>query len=132
MGLQDKVLSRVGKLSGGQKQRLSLGCALVGKPKILFLDEPTTGLDPSARHNLWDIILKFKTDGGTVILTTHYMDEAEKLCDRLMIMNKGQLIAMGAPADLVKSVGSAQVKFHPVTLEDVFIDLTGRGLTDEF
>ena len=103
--LAEKVDAWVGKLSGGQRQRLAVATALVGNPKILFLDEPTTGLDPQSRHQLWEIIRKFQRKGGTVMLTTHYMDEAERLCDRLAIMDHGQIIAEGSPADLIDRLG---------------------------
>jgi ABC-2 type transport system ATP-binding protein len=103
--LEDKADSWVGKLSGGQRQRLAVATALVGSPKLLFLDEPTTGLDPQSRRQLWDIIRLFQRDGGTVLLTTHYMDEAERLCDRLAIVDHGQVIAEGSPADLIERLG---------------------------
>jgi ABC-2 type transport system ATP-binding protein len=103
--LTEKADAWVGKLSGGQRQRLAVATALVGNPKILFLDEPTTGLDPQSRRQLWDIIRGFQRDGGTVLLTTHYMDEAERLCDRLAIVDHGQIIAEGTPADLIERLG---------------------------
>jgi ABC-2 type transport system ATP-binding protein len=103
--LTEKADSWVGKLSGGQRQRLAVATALVCNPKILFLDEPTTGLDPQSRRQLWDIIRQFQRDGGTVLLTTHYMDEAERLCDRLAIVDHGQIIAEGSPADLIERLG---------------------------
>ena len=103
--LTEKADAWVGKLSGGQRQRLAVATALVGNPKILFLDEPTTGLDPQSRRQLWDIIRSFQRDGGTVLLTTHYMDEAERLCDRLAIVDHGQIIAEGTPADLIERLG---------------------------
>ena len=103
--LQEKRNSRVGALSGGQKQRLALACALVGGPEFLFLDEPTTGLDPQARRQLWDLIEHFKDAGRTILLTTHYMDEAEKLCDRVAIMDHGKVIALGSPRELISSIG---------------------------
>jgi ABC-2 type transport system ATP-binding protein len=103
--LEEKRKSRVGSLSGGQKQRLALACALVGDPELLFLDEPTTGLDPQARRQLWDLIEQFKLAGRTIVLTTHYMDEAERLCDRVAIMDHGKVIALGAPRELVASIG---------------------------
>ena len=103
--LEEKSNSWVGKLSGGQRQRLAVATALVGSPKILFLDEPTTGLDPQSRRQLWDIIRDFQRGGGTVLLTTHYMDEAERLCDRLAIVDHGQIIAEGSPADLIERLG---------------------------
>lgn len=102
--LEDKQKSRVGDLSGGQKQRLALACALVGDPEFLFLDEPTTGLDPQARRQLWGLIEQFKLARRTVLLTTHYMDEAQRLCDRVAIMNQGKVIALGTPRDLIASI----------------------------
>jgi ABC-2 type transport system ATP-binding protein len=107
--LTEKADSWVGKLSGGQRQRLAVATALVCNPKILFLDEPTTGLDPQSRRQLWDIIRAFQRDGGTVMLTTHYMDEAERLCDRLAIVDQGQIIAEGSPADLIERLGGHHV-----------------------
>jgi ABC-2 type transport system ATP-binding protein len=99
--LQEKAGSRVGALSGGQKQRLALACALVGDPELLFLDEPTTGLDPQSRRQLWELIERFKADGRSILLTTHYMDEAERLCDRVAIVDHGRMIALGAPQALI-------------------------------
>ncbi len=107
--LTEKADSWVGKLSGGQRQRLAVATALVCNPKILFLDEPTTGLDPQSRRQLWDIIRAFQRDGGTVLLTTHYMDEAERLCDRLAVVDHGQIIAEGSPADLIDRLGGHHV-----------------------
>jgi ABC-2 type transport system ATP-binding protein len=107
--LTEKADSWVGKLSGGQRQRLAVATALVCNPKILFLDEPTTGLDPQSRRQLWDIIRQFQRDGGTVLLTTHYMDEAERLCDRLAVVDHGQIIAEGSPADLIDRLGGHHV-----------------------
>lgn len=107
--LTEKADARVGKLSGGQRQRLAVATALVGNPKILFLDEPTTGLDPQSRRQLWDIIRVFQKAGGTVLLTTHYMDEAERLCDRLAIVDQGQVIAEGTPVDLIDRLGGHHV-----------------------
>ena len=103
--LTEKADAWVGKLSGGQRQRLAVATALVGNPRILFLDEPTTGLDPQSRRQLWEIIRQFQKSGGTVLLTTHYMDEAERLCDRLAIVDHGQIIAEGTPADLIDRLG---------------------------
>ena len=103
--LEEKAASRVGGLSGGQKQRLALACALVGDPDFLFLDEPTTGLDPQARRQLWDLIERFRASGRTILLTTHYMDEAERLCDRVAIMDHGKVIAQGTPRELIGSIG---------------------------
>ena len=107
--LEEKADSWVGKLSGGQRQRLAVATALVGSPKVLFLDEPTTGLDPQSRRQLWDIIRAFQQDGGTVLLTTHYMDEAERLCDRLAIVDHGQIIAEGSPTELIARLGGHHV-----------------------
>ena len=121
--LEEKAKSRVGSLSGGQKQRLALACALVGSPDFLFLDEPTTGLDPQARRQLWELIEQFKLAGRTILLTTHYMDEAERLCDRVAIMDHGKVIALGTPRELIASVCadhlvefSAGAKAHPLDL----------------
>jgi ABC-2 type transport system ATP-binding protein len=107
--LTEKADAWVGKLSGGQRQRLAVATALVCNPKILFLDEPTTGLDPQSRRQLWDIIRAFQRDGGTVLLTTHYMDEAERLCDRLAIVDHGEVIAEGSPSDLIDRLGGNHV-----------------------
>jgi ABC-2 type transport system ATP-binding protein len=104
--LEEKQKSRVGELSGGQKQRLAMACALVGDPELLFLDEPTTGLDPQARRQLWDLVEKFKSEGRTILLTTHYMDEAEQLCDHVAIMDHGKKIALGTPRELIASIGA--------------------------
>ncbi len=104
--LEEKRGARVGGLSVGQKQRLAMACALVGDPDLLFLDEPTTGLDPQARRQLWDLIERFKTEGRTIILTTHYMDEAERLSDRVAIMDHGKVIALGTPRELIASIGA--------------------------
>jgi len=107
--LEEKRRARVGTLSGGQKQRLALACALVGDPELLFLDEPTTGLDPQARRQLWELIEEFKRAGRTILLTTHYMDEAERLCERVAIMDHGKIIALGSPRELVASIGVEHV-----------------------
>jgi ABC-2 type transport system ATP-binding protein len=107
--LQEKRKSRVGALSGGQKQRLALACALVGDPELLFLDEPTTGLDPQARRQLWELIGQFKLAGRTILLTTHYMEEAEQLCGRVAIMDHGKVIALGTPRELIASIGVEHV-----------------------
>ena len=103
--LVEKRDARVGNLSGGQRQRLALACALVGDPHLLFLDEPTTGLDPQARRQVWDLIERFRRAGRTILLTTHYMDEAERLCDRVAIMDRGRMIAQGTPRELIASIG---------------------------
>jgi ABC-2 type transport system ATP-binding protein len=105
VALTEKAESYVGKLSGGQKQRLAVACALVGDPDLLFLDEPTTGLDPQSRRQLWDILRGFRAQGRTILLTTHYMDEAERLCDRVAVVDHGRVIALGAPAELVAKIG---------------------------
>ena len=115
VGLEEKRNARVGKLSGGQKQRLAVACALVSDPELLFLDEPTTGLDPQARLSLWDIVDKFRASGGTILLTTHYMEEATRLCDRVAIMDHGKMIALGTPAELIASLGAEQVIEFSVT-----------------
>src|SRR5262249_27169225 len=109
VSLEEKADAWVGKLSGGQKQRLAVACALVGDPDLLFLDEPTTGLDPQARRQLWDIIREFRKQGRTVLLTTHYMDEAERLCDRVAIVDQGKVIALGSPRELIASLGGEHV-----------------------
>jgi ABC-2 type transport system ATP-binding protein len=107
--LEEKRKSWVGKLSGGQKQRLAVACALVSRPELLFLDEPTTGLDPQSRRQLWDVIGRFRAGGGTVLLTTHYMEEAERLCDRVAIMDHGRIIALDTPHALIASLGAEHV-----------------------
>jgi ABC-2 type transport system ATP-binding protein len=107
--LHDKRNTWTQKLSGGQKQRLAVACALVSDPELLFLDEPTTGLDPQSRRQLWDVVLGFKARGRSVLLTTHYMDEAERLCDRVAIVDKGKVISLGTPAELIASLGGQQV-----------------------
>jgi ABC-2 type transport system ATP-binding protein len=107
--LEEKRNSRVGGLSGGQKQRLAMACALVGDPELLFLDEPTTGLDPQARRNLWELVDQLRISGRTIILTTHYMDEAERLCDRVAVMDHGKIIALGTPKELIASIGGEQI-----------------------
>ena len=189
--LQDKRTGRVGQLSGGQRQRLALACALVGDPALLFLDEPTTGLDPQSRRQLWDLIERFKADGRAILLTTHYMEEAERLCDQVAIVDHGRVIALGTPRELVASLSAEHVvefatapgaavreealrqvdgveaavrrgdtyrirvaelhravpallaelhlqgvqltelRTHSATLEDVFVELTGRHLREE-
>jgi ABC-2 type transport system ATP-binding protein len=129
--LESKRDSRVGKLSGGQKQRLSLACAMAGEPDLLFLDEPTTGLDPQSRRQLWETLKLYRARGGTVLLTTHYMDEAETLCDRVAIVDRGRVIAEGTPPDLIGSLAAPQVVVRTGTLEDVFMSLTGRHLRDD-
>ena len=107
--LDEKAEARVGQLSGGQRQRLALACALVGDPELLFLDEPTTGLDPQSRRQLWELIERFRAGGRTILLTTHYMDEAERLCDRVAIVDHGRVIALGTPRELIASLGAEHV-----------------------
>src|ERR1700677_4928563 len=113
--LEEKRKSRVGGLSGGQKQRLAMACALVGDPELLFLDEPTTGLDPQARRHLWDLVDGLKQAGRTIILTTHYMDEAERLCDRVAIMDHGRIIALDSPEKLIASIGGEHIVEFAIT-----------------
>jgi ABC-2 type transport system ATP-binding protein len=129
--LESKRRSWVVKLSGGQKQRLSIACALAGDPDLLFLDEPTTGLDPQSRRQLWNILARFREAGGTVLITTHYMDEAETLCDRVAIVDHGHVIAEDSPKALIASLAAPKVVVHEGTLEDVFMSLTGRHLREE-
>lgn len=132
--LEEKAKSYVEDLSGGQKQRLSITTALVHGPKVFFLDEPTTGLDPQARRHLWELIEKVREKGISVIMTTHYMDEAEILCDRIAIMDNGKIVAIDTPRNLIKQlIGRGFKKKQEVqqaSLEDVFIDLTGKALRD--
>jgi ABC-2 type transport system ATP-binding protein len=117
--LEEKRKSRVGGLSGGQKQRLAMACALVGDPELLFLDEPTTGLDPQARRHLWDLVEELKQAGRTIILTTHYMEEAERLCDRVAIMDHGRMIALGSPQQLIAMVGGEDIVEFAVSTSQV-------------
>jgi len=130
--LGDKADAYVEQLSGGQRQRFSITAALVHNPKVFFLDEPTTGLDPQARRNLWDLIEEVRDRGISVILTTHYMDEAEVLCDRIAIMDKGKIIALDTPRNLISALLKRGFKkkqeVQQANLEDVFIDLTGKEL----
>lgn len=134
VGLSDKASTYTENLSGGQLQRLSIAAALVHKPKVLFMDEPTTGLDPQARRNLWELVESVKKSGITVVLTTHYMEEAETLCDRVAIMDNGRIIAQDTPQVLIEKLLKSGFKKKKVkqeaTLEDVFIDLTGKELRD--
>jgi ABC-2 type transport system ATP-binding protein len=127
VSLTEKAEAWVGKLSGGQRQRLAVACALVGNPELLMLDEPTTGLDPQSRRQLWDIIRGFKDQGRTVLLTTHYMDEAERLCDRVAIVDHGKVIALGTPVELIARVGGAHVIEFTLNGQDV---LESAELTD--
>lgn len=132
--LEDKADSYVENLSGGQKQRVSITTALVHGPKVFFLDEPTTGLDPQARRHLWELIEKVRAKGISVIMTTHYMDEAEVLCDRIAVMDEGKIVAIDTPKNLVKALLKRGFKkeqhVEQANLEDVFIDLTGKGLRE--
>ena len=132
--LEEKIDARIGSLSGGQKQRLAVACALIGDPELLFLDEPTTGLDPQSRRQMWDVIARFRASGRSIVLTTHYMDEAERLCDRIAIVDHGKVIALGTPNELIARHGPpprTEVRTVTATLEDVFVSLTGRHLRDE-
>ena len=122
--LEEKRDGRVGKLSGGQKQRLALACAIVGDPDLLFLDEPTTGLDPQSRRQLWDLITDFKAHGRTILLTTHYMDEAEILCDRVAIVDHGKVIALGTPRELIRSLGAEHVVDFALSADGTQLDET--------
>ena len=132
--LTDKAKSYVEQLSGGQKQRFAIASTLVNNPAVLFLDEPTTGLDPQARRNLWDLIKEIRDEGITIVLTTHYMDEAELLCDRLAIMDAGKIITIDTPHNLIQQLLARGFKKKQVVeqanLEDVFIDLTGKAIRD--
>jgi len=133
--LREKAKSYVAQLSGGQKQRFSIAAALVNDPVIIFLDEPTTGLDPQARRHLWGVIKRIRSEGKTIVLTTHYMDEAEELCDRVAIMDSGKIIATGSPHELVQQLLGKGFKKERVerlaNLEDVFLDLTGHSLRED-
>ena len=126
--LLDKVNAKPEELSGGQKQRFSIACALVNQPLVLFLDEPTTGLDPQAKHNLWKLIRKLNLYGMTIILTTHNMEEAEKLCHKVAIMDKGKIMSEGSPKNLIAKFDIANAEKG--NLENVFLHLTGRGLRE--
>jgi ABC-2 type transport system ATP-binding protein len=134
VGLTKKADSFVEQLSGGQRQRFSIAAALVHRPTVFFMDEPTTGLDPQARRNLWDLIREIRDKGITVILTTHYLEEAEMLCDRVAIMDNGAIVALDTPKNLVKQLLAKGFKkeqhVEQANLEDVFIDLTGKALRD--
>lgn len=135
VNLVDKAKSKAKELSGGQRQRFSIATTLINTPRIVFLDEPTTGLDPQARRNLWDLIKEIRDNGTTVIITTHYMDEAEQLCDRIAIMDKGNIIKLDSPDkmidDLVATGFERPKQVKAANLEDVFIHLTGREMRDE-
>jgi len=135
VNLRDKAKAKVKELSGGQKQRFSVATTLINKPRIIFLDEPTTGLDPQARRSLWELVRQIRQRGTTVIITTHYMDEAEYLCDRVAIIDSGEIIALDAPDkmidDLVASGFERPKTMKMANLEDVFISLTGHSLRGE-
>lgn len=132
--LKDKAKAKVKELSGGQKQRFSIATTLINHPRIIFLDEPTTGLDPQARRNLWDLVKNIRSSGTTVIITTHYMDEAEYLCDRVAIVDSGRIIALNTPDKLIDELvatGFERPKeVKRANLEDVFINLTGHSLRE--
>jgi len=129
VGLEEKRRAWVSKLSGGQQQRLAIACALVCKPELLFLDEPTTGLDPQSRRQLWDLVHDFKTKGGTVVLTTHYMEEAHRLCDRVAVVDHGRIIALGSPSELIAALGAEHVVEISVEKDDHAIDTWLREVT---
>jgi ABC-2 type transport system ATP-binding protein len=134
VGLENRKNARYAHLSGGQKQRLSIAVALVNDPVVLFLDEPTTGLDPQARRQVWALVNKISENGATIMLTTHYMEEAEELCDRVAVIEDGQIIALDTPDNLIDQL--LETGFKPekrvreATLDDVFLNLTGRDLRD--
>ena len=133
--LTDKRSASFRTLSGGQKQRFAIATALVNDPAVIFLDEPTTGLDPQARRRMWELALERKAEGRTIVLTTHYMEEAEILCDRVAVMDRGRIIALDSPAalidDLLARGFQRDQEVRPATLEDVFLDLTGRSLRED-
>jgi ABC-2 type transport system ATP-binding protein len=135
VNLQDKAKAKFKELSGGQKQRFSIATTLINQPRVIFLDEPTTGLDPQARRNLWDLIINIRNAGTTVIITTHYMDEAEILCDRVAIIDNGKIIALSSPDQLIDNLvatGFEKPKeVKQANLEDVFISLTGHSIREE-
>ncbi|MFZ1529670.1 MAG: ABC transporter ATP-binding protein [Ferruginibacter sp.] len=135
VNLAEKAKSKSKELSGGQKQRFSIATTLINKPKIIFLDEPTTGLDPQARRNLWDLIREIRNAGATVIITTHYMDEAEQLCDRIVIIDEGKIIKLNSPDgmidELIASGFEKPKQVKAANLEDVFIHLTGKEMREE-
>ena len=133
--LEDKKKAQVNQLSGGQKQRFSIAAALVNEPVVLFLDEPTTGLDPQSRRHLWGVIKRIRSEGKTIVLTTHYMEEAEELCDRVAIMDQGKIIALDKPQELIRQLVAGGFSKERVerlaSLEDVFLSLTGHSLREE-
>jgi ABC-2 type transport system ATP-binding protein len=134
VNLEDKARSKFKQLSGGQKQRFSIATTLINKPKVIFLDEPTTGLDPQARRNLWDLIRQLKQNGTTIVITTHYMDEAEELCDRVAIVDSGTIIREDTPDHLIDQLLDSGFqrtkKTKEANLEDVFLNLTGKELRE--
>jgi ABC-2 type transport system ATP-binding protein len=132
VGLQDKIDVELRNLSGGQKQRVFIAAAIINNPELIFLDEPTTGLDPAARRDVWDVIKSLKAKGVGILLSTHHMEEAEALATRVAILNEGKIIAEGPTENLIKLyIGEAMITTRKGTLEDVFLTLTGRGLQDE-
>ena len=135
VNLRDKAKSKFKELSGGQKQRFSIATTLINKPKVIFLDEPTTGLDPQARRNLWELIKQLRDNGATVVLTTHYMDEAEELCERVAIIDSGQIIALSTPNELIDKLLATgftrQKEVKAANLEDVFLNMTGKEWRQE-
>lgn len=135
VNLQDKAKAKYKELSGGQKQRFSIATTLINQPLIIFLDEPTTGLDPQARRNLWELIKDIRSKGATVIITTHYMDEAEVLCDRVAIIDSGKIVAINSPHELIDNLVASgferKTEVKQANLEDVFIHLTGKEFRDE-
>lgn len=134
VNLQDKATAKVKELSGGQKQRFSIATTLIHQPRVIFLDEPTTGLDPQARRSLWELIKEIKKEGTTVVLTTHYMDEAEYLCDRIAVIDQGKIIALDTPDHLIDQLIASgferKKEMKAANLEDVFIQLTGHSLRE--
>jgi ABC-2 type transport system ATP-binding protein len=135
VGLEEKSKAKYKELSGGQKQRFSIATTLINKPKIVFLDEPTTGLDPQARRNLWELIREIRVKGTTVVITTHYMDEAENLCDRVAIMDNGKIVSIDTPDQLIDHLVASgferKKEVKKASLEDVFLNLTGKEWRDE-
>ncbi|HNP48421.1 MAG TPA: ABC transporter ATP-binding protein [Bacteroidia bacterium] len=135
VGLEDRHKARYKELSGGQKQRFSICTTLINRPRVVFLDEPTTGLDPQARRNLWDLIRQIRDNGTTIVITTHYMDEAESLCDRVAIVEKGKIIALDTPENLIDKLVATgferKKEVKRANLEDVFLSLTGKEWRDE-
>lgn len=135
VNLRDKAKNKFKELSGGQKQRFSIATTLINEPKVIFLDEPTTGLDPQARRNLWELIKQVRDKGATVVITTHYMDEAEVLCDRVAIIDSGEIIALNTPDKLIDNLVASGFKrpkqVKEANLEDVFLNLTGKEWRDE-